>query len=409
MLAFTAIAGASAVIGLGAFRRRESRHRRRMAGLDVNIHVNGIRGKSTVTRMLGGILREEGLNTIAKTTGTYACVIDADGGEHAIRRTGPANINEQYRFLAHWVDGSVSALVTECMAVKPKLQQICQEQILRSQITVITNVRLDHQDEMGDTLVEIAASLCTTVPDHGIVVTAERDPELVAVIAEHCRIRGSRLVVAEASADSIGLADRFGYRQFEENVALALAVADLLDIDHDVAVRGMLGAAPDPGTVRITPVTDPAGLPTHWVPMFAVNDWESTVRLYRGVASGELPAGCRKVIALNNRADRTDRASMFVDLVGAELAGEYDRIVLFGQIQDVVRRKLIAVGVDAAMIVDTDDLADVAGGELLGRAREGLGDGDVAVFGMVNIHTAHAAALERYVAGQAHREEVRAR
>lgn len=396
MLAFTAIAGVSAVVGLDIFRRRESAHRRRMSGLDVNIHVNGIRGKSTVTRMLGGVLREAGMPAIAKTTGTHACVIDSAGGEHPIRRTGPANINEQYRFLAEWLDDDVTALVVECMAVKPKLQKTCQEKILRSPITVLTNVRLDHQDEMGDTLAEIAASLCTTVPDHGVVVTAERDPELTAIIAEHCAARGSRLIVAEASADSIGLAGQFDYRQFEENVAVVLAVAELLGIDHDVAVRGMLGAAPDPGTTRISHVSEGAGSSVRWVPMFAVNDWESTVQLFRGVVADDLPADCHRVIALNNRADRTERASMFVDLVAQDLAGEYDRVVLYGQIQDSVRRKLIAAGIDEEKIVDTLDLAHAGGRELLARATDGFDD-EVAVFGMVNIHTDHAVEMERYV------------
>ncbi|MDN6259239.1 MAG: poly-gamma-glutamate synthase PgsB, partial [Corynebacterium sp.] len=77
-----------------------------MGGLDINVHVNGIRGKSTVTRMIGGVLRESGKTTISKTTGTYACVIDSQAGERPIKRTGPANINEQYRFLAEWLDGA---------------------------------------------------------------------------------------------------------------------------------------------------------------------------------------------------------------------------------------------------------------------------------------------------------------
>lgn len=400
MLAFTAIAGTAAVIGLGAFSRRESAHRSRMAGLDINIHVNGIRGKSTVTRILAGALREAGVATVAKTTGTFACVLDTDGAEHPIRRTGPANINEQYEFLSKWLTDDVSALVVECMAVKPKLQRVCQQQILRSPITVLTNVRLDHQDELGDTLEEIAAALCNTVPDHGTVVTGERDPELVAVIAEHCAARGSRLIVAEASAESLEVADRFGYHQFEENVAVVLAVTDLLGIDAEIAIAGMLAAAPDPGTIAIAETSDHTGRDLQWVPMFAVNDRESTVRVFRDVAASSLPDDCRKVIALNNRADRTDRASMFVDLVSGDLAGEYDRVVLYGEIQDVVRRKLIARGVDEALIVDSEEAGDT-GGELLALACRGFDDAPVAVFGMVNIHTAHADEITRHVAGVA--------
>lgn len=373
-----------------------------MDQLSINVHVNGIRGKSTVTRMIGGVIREAGETTISKTTGTFACVIDREAGEHPIRRTGPANINEQYRFLEEWLDDTthpVEALVVECMAVKPKYQALCQDVILRSPITVITNVRLDHQAEMGNTLEEIADSLCSTVPRGGLVITGERDPQLVEVIRNNCEQRGARLVVAQESELSRALCSKFDYRQFEENVAVALAVAEELDISPEVAARGMLSAAPDPGTTRISRVNDVHNGPFYWIPMFAVNDWESAVRVFQDVVQDDLPP-CRKVVALNNRADRTDRAAMFVDLVAQDLASDIDRVVLYGEIQDVVRQKLLTAGIDDDMIVTTKDLDGehgVDGRDLVGRARAGFEGEDVAIFGMVNIHTDHVIALERYV------------
>ncbi|WP_301443694.1 poly-gamma-glutamate synthase PgsB [Corynebacterium sp.] len=402
MLAFLSLSALTATTGIAAFHRKEVRHRRRMDSLDINVHVNGIRGKSTVTRMIGGVLREAGKTTISKTTGTYACVIDSQAGEHPIKRTGPANINEQYRFLAEWIDGAddpVEALVVECMAVKPKYQSLCQDVILRSPITVLTNVRLDHQEDMGDTLEEIAASLCSTVPQGGLVITGERDPKLVRLIRRHCEDRGSRLIVAQESELSRSLCSRFDYRQFEENVAVALAVAEALGIDADVAARGMISAEPDPGTTRIAHVRDVSTGPFYWVPMFAVNDWESTTRVFHDVLDEDLPP-CRRVVALNNRADRTDRAAMFVDLVATDLAGDVDRVVLYGEIQDVVRQKLLNAGVPDEKIVTTSDLDGEQGADgrdLVARARAGFEGEDVAIFGMVNIHTEHVTAMERYV------------
>ena len=94
MYLFMVGAGASAAVAMRSFRRRERRHNETLDNLDVNIHVNGIRGKSTVTRMIGGMLRASGMNAVAKTTGTYACVIEGEGYEHPIKRVGPPNINE---------------------------------------------------------------------------------------------------------------------------------------------------------------------------------------------------------------------------------------------------------------------------------------------------------------------------
>src|SRR5215212_6339149 len=70
-------------------------HRRRLDQLAVRVHVNGIRGKSSVTRLVAGVLREGGYVTVAKTTGSAARVIEARGEETAIKRRGAATINEQ--------------------------------------------------------------------------------------------------------------------------------------------------------------------------------------------------------------------------------------------------------------------------------------------------------------------------
>ncbi|MCT1498959.1 poly-gamma-glutamate synthase PgsB [Corynebacterium sanguinis] len=397
MLTFLAATGVSAALAMEGFRRRESRHTATLDTLDVNVHVNGIRGKSTVTRMIGGMLRAQGFTTIAKTTGTYACVIDHEGTEHPIKRVGPPNINEQYDILKQWVAKGANAAVFECMAVKPKYQALCQDVILRSPICIITNVRLDHQEDMGDTVEDIAASLCSTVPVDGTVITGERNPKVVDILREKCQARGATLIVAEESETSRALVDQFDYQQFEENVAIALAVAELLGIDSATACRGMLSAAPDPGTTRVTRISDSQQPDLFWVPMFAINDWESTVRVFEDVQQG-LPEGCRNVIALNNRADRTDRAAMFVDLVSSELIDSSDLIVLYGDIQEVVQRKLVDLGVPETKIVTTIDADDNDGRELVNAARLRFGpEENVAMYGMVNIHTEVVGAMERYI------------
>ena len=60
---------------LGRWTLESIRHQRLVNGLKWRIHVNGIRGKSTVTRIIAGMMREAGLVAIAKSTGTAAAVI----------------------------------------------------------------------------------------------------------------------------------------------------------------------------------------------------------------------------------------------------------------------------------------------------------------------------------------------
>ena len=160
--------------------------------MDWRVHVNGIRGQSTVTRIIAGMIREAGIVTIAKSTGTFAAVINQRGVDEPIDRRGPATILEQIEVCRRYVRPDVQALVIECMALKPEYQEVSERMIVRSNIGVLTNVREDHQDVMGETLPEIARSLLSTCPRDGILVTAEHNPEILAVIREVCAAKRQR-------------------------------------------------------------------------------------------------------------------------------------------------------------------------------------------------------------------------
>jgi gamma-polyglutamate synthase len=81
------LAGVGVCVALLARWRRELvAHRRRFDTVQWRVHVNGIRGKSTVTRIIAGMMREAGIVTIAKSTGTFAAVINEDGVDEPIDR-----------------------------------------------------------------------------------------------------------------------------------------------------------------------------------------------------------------------------------------------------------------------------------------------------------------------------------
>lgn len=90
------------------------------------VYVNGIRGKSTVTRMIDGGLRAGGWKVFCKTTGTVPMVIGVDGTAGLWSARGRANISEQVRVLHRAVREGAQILVIECMAVDPALQAVSQ-------------------------------------------------------------------------------------------------------------------------------------------------------------------------------------------------------------------------------------------------------------------------------------------
>ena len=74
-------------------------HRRNLKGIPIRIMVNGTRGKTSVTRLIAAILREAGIRTWPKTTGTQAAWILPDGSEQEYRKKRPVNIREQIPFI----------------------------------------------------------------------------------------------------------------------------------------------------------------------------------------------------------------------------------------------------------------------------------------------------------------------
>ncbi len=390
-----AVAAAFLLVPLGRWFFATQGHRRRVDALDVRVHVNGIRGKSSVTRCVAGVLREAGYTTIAKTTGSAAVVIDQDGVDRPIVRTGPATILEQIEIIRRWLTPKTNALVIECMAINPNYQRVCERQIVRSQIGVLTNVREDHQDVMGETLPEIAESLLNTCPLNGVLITAEINPEIVPVIERIAASRGTELVVVRAEDVEPGEMRGFRHIEFEENVAVGLEVARRLGIDRDVALRGMYSAEPDPGVLRVENTlihprsgqTDRAPVTVTWANMFAVNDRESTIAVMERLKRFTT-AETATVAILNNRPDRQQRAVQFADIASVDLDTDY--LVTFGSFERVVTERLIANGYPQDRILNLGDDRNPTWDEIVDEMLLGLGVDHILLAGLVNIHTHQA-------------------
>jgi poly-gamma-glutamate synthase PgsB/CapB len=366
-------------------------HQRRLDQLAVRVHVNGIRGKSTVTRLVAAVLREGGFVTVAKTTGSAARVIGPGGDETEIRRRGSATINEQVEVVRTHVGPDVEALVIECMAVKPLYQEYAQDRMVRSDITVITNVRADHQEEMGESLEEIADAMSKTIPRGGVLITSEERIDLRERLGRNAAERHSRLVYADPESVDPDEMVGFDHLQFRENVAIGLAVARHLGIDREAALRGMLGAAPDIGVVRLRryPIGDKTVL---WVPMFAANDRESVLITFDEIERHYGP-DVSVIGILNNRLDRGRRAEQFADLAATDLRTRLHHVVTFGAYEDLMTQRMVRAGLPRERITNLGDTVRPSLAQILSTI-EGLISGtDGVLIGLVNIHTAQAELL----------------
>ncbi|SVE24307.1 uncharacterized protein METZ01_LOCUS477161, partial [marine metagenome] len=61
-------------------------HIKALGKIPLRIHVNGSRGKSSVTRLVAAGLRSGGLKVLAKTTGSAPRIIDENGKDLVIHR-----------------------------------------------------------------------------------------------------------------------------------------------------------------------------------------------------------------------------------------------------------------------------------------------------------------------------------
>lgn len=390
------VAASSAVLGSWIHRTRQ--HRQLVDDLDVRIHVNGIRGKSSVARLVSAILRHDGYTTIAKTTGSAAVVIDQKGNDHPIVRTGPATILEQLEIARKWVLPDVNALVIECMAIDPGYQQVCEEQIVRSQIGVITNIREDHQDVMGYTLADIARSMLNTCPSNGVLITAEQNPDLLPILEETTRRRNTRLIIVDPADVDPNDMTGFPYIEFEDNVAVGLAIADELGISHKEAMLAMWNASPDPGVLRIIDNKIERVYVT-WANMFAINDRESVIAVMERVLRYSKPTTA-VVTILNNRTDREQRALQFADIASFDI--ETDYIVTFGAFEKTVTKRLVSNGFNPKRIINLGDESNKSWEDIIQEMILGPGTEHVLLAGMVNIHTRQAKQLTGFLEGPIH-------
>ncbi len=317
---------------------RYQAHLRRLHRIPLRIHVNGSRGKSSVTRLVGGVLLGPERRVVIKTTGTVPRIIDPEGREYPIFRPGRSNILEQLRVVKLARRWRADTLVVECMAITPELIRVLEDRIVQSTVGIITNVREDHLDTMGPTLYDVAVHLSWSLPRNGIAFTAER--RFFDVLAEEARRRNTRLVQVSADEVSDQEMEGFSYLEHKENVALALAVAAYAGVDRATALERMYRIPPDPGVLRME-VLEREGKRMVVYNALAANDPESTAMIWTMARARHpnLPA----VALLVLRRDRPQRTESFVRVLGQEIVA--DRYVIAGTPTGVVARALRRRGV----------------------------------------------------------------
>jgi dihydrofolate synthase/folylpolyglutamate synthase len=146
------------------------------------VHVVGTNGKSTTTRMTAALLRTEGMRVGAYTsphvTGWHERLdTDAAGFERAVARIRAAALQvgaTQFEALTAAALAEFAARAMDVAVIEAGLGgRLDATNVLNAPVVVLTNVGLDHTEQLGETREEIAAEKLAVVHDGAAVVLCE--------------------------------------------------------------------------------------------------------------------------------------------------------------------------------------------------------------------------------------------
>ena len=294
-------------------------HLQSLNNIPLRIHVNGTRGKSSVTRLIAAGLREAGIKTYAKVTGTSPRVIDNKGIDRIIHRLRLPSIGEQVRLMRFFAKEKPSAVVMECMAVQPQYQWIAEHQMIKAHIGVITNVRPDHLEEMGPTENDVAMSLCNTVPINSKLITGESDkPEILKKVAKN---NNTAFIKSDEKSIKKEELNRFTYIEHPSNIAVALDACKLAGVKRSVALDGMQKVRPDSGALIFWELFKENKM-IKFVNGMAANDPVSTLQIWYQI-SERFQTQTHTCIFFNSRDDRPDRTRQMIELTMNDIKPNY--------------------------------------------------------------------------------------
>lgn len=311
------------------FQGRGRGYRRMLETVPLRIGISGIRGKSSLTRLVERHLRRRGHVTYAKRTGTDPVSMKM-GVEHPIDR-GDRSVMldetmwELKRFYPY------TAAVVENQAISEYTMRIFNRQFLRPTHILITNVRRDHQGTIASSLPDLARAFGRSIHPGATVISGEQDPDLNAVLKEEVRATGGTFLAARIPEDA--------YVPGLENVAILHRF--LVDATGRGLTLGDWASEADGLRAHFRwRVSSRDGL--SWFPGADVNDVDSTRAILDHLTRDD--PGPVTLVAYF-RADRRDRTASFVPFLRWALSEDRaDHVVVAGPGAGKVARALDAAG-----------------------------------------------------------------
>ncbi len=294
-------------------------HQRNLKRIRYRILVNGTRGKTTTTSLIAAAMREKGIKTYAKTTGSDARIIKEDGSVENLRRRRGVRLTENIAFVRKAVKAGCECIVVECMALHEENQAMMAEKFIRPTHTIIINTLTDHTDAMGENRESVAWTLSRSVSkDTKLYVTEDFYDSLSVRSFEKVKIDHFECSSPVAIED--------------EDFSLALALLEDFGISKEEVIAAASSILPDIGLRSAVNLESKAV----FIPSFAVNDKEN---MERKIVSEYEKHRKKLEIIFNNRGDREYRILYIADVLVRQ-TDKIDKVYIIGEYRGKVARYL---------------------------------------------------------------------
>lgn len=297
----------------------------------VKIHVNGTRGKSTITKYITSGLKQDQMKVLGKVTGEIPTLLCPDGTSKPIKRLGSARVQEQFNIIRKAKRENAEALVLECMSIDPVLQRL-ESFFYKPDIYIISNIRDDHREKMGETLEDQIKSICSAIPANSKIIAGESP--YMNIIKGTAICRNSEFI--QAINLSTVEKKRIPKYVHEINVRIALTACIESGIKRETAFRGILKQIEESKSPVCT--ISQSEHPLFFLNAFSVNDITS-LQDYLKHWTSELNITDKLSVVLNTRSDRPLRTGLFIEWIMSNHE-IIDTVFLTGDHQMMAKRKL---------------------------------------------------------------------
>jgi poly-gamma-glutamate synthase PgsB/CapB len=279
----------------------------RRNSVKLRVAVTGVRGKSSVTRLITAAFHQSRLKIIGKVTGSKPVLLYPDGKEEDIKRKKKPSVTEQVRVLLKKANMlHVDGFVSETMSIKPEILRCEMQNILKPQFIAITRIEIDHKEDLGKTIQEIRRNIARACNPGATVVTMKENLDKPSI--EILKRKGCNIIEIDSHKFSI---KPDNYVEFDENLALAHKVCEIVGIDENSIFKAFWNVSGDIGVLRFWKLTNNVIV----VNGFAANDPDSTIKVFNRTEEilNKLGPFDQIVGILNLRADRVDRTIQWLN------------------------------------------------------------------------------------------------